>query len=68
MEKRIRSEAQKESDKKYQKKIAPTLKTVCFRMKVAEAERVESVIKGAGLSKVEFLRRAVEAFNNGKFE
>lgn len=62
-----RSEAQKAADRKYRETHKGDLIkwSTCF--KPEEAKEIDAVIKASGMSKAEFIRRAVVALKDGKF-
>lgn len=55
-----RSEAQKAADERYREKTQGAYKHFVVNLKRDECDRIEAAISAAGLSKAEFLRRAVE--------
>ena len=55
-----RSEAQKAADGRYREKTQGKYKHFVVNLKCDECDRIEAAISAAGLSKAEFLRRAVE--------
>lgn len=55
----MRSEAQKEADKKYRARTKGTYSNLVFPLKTAEREEVEATLARHGVKKVEFLRWAI---------
>ena len=55
-----RSEAQKAADKRYAEKVKDKHKQFAVNLKADEYERVTAALAAAGMSKVDFLRWAVE--------
>ena len=56
----MRTEAQKAADRRYNEKTKGRVVTWATALKREEAEEVDKVIKEAGLSKAEFIRRAAK--------
>ena len=68
-----RSEAKKAADKRYVEKIkhTPTQKTIGFRFSLSEAAQMEfffTDLKNHHITKADFLRLAIEAYMQGRFE
>ena len=59
MDKKIRSDAQRAADAKYAAKNPNRQKVIAFKFTVEEAAEIEHAITATGLSKADFLRRAV---------
>ena len=55
-----RSEAQKAADKRYREKTQDRYEHFVVNLKREECERISAAIKAAGMTKADFLRRAVE--------
>ena len=55
-----RSEAQKAADKRYREKIQDRYVHFVVNLKREEFESISAAIKAAGMTKADFLRRAVE--------
>jgi Ca2+-binding EF-hand superfamily protein len=62
--KKPRSEAQKKADKIYKTKIKGTYKVIGFSLPTKEAEKIEKIIEKTGMTKVDFLRKAVKNYEN----
>lgn len=60
----MRSEAQKEADKRYAKKIKDKHKQFAVNLKSDEYEKITVALEQAGMSKADFLRWAAEQLKN----
>lgn len=58
-----RSEAQKEADKRYSKKIRGKYKPFIVNLKLDELAYIDEKIKATGMTKADFLRWAVEEWS-----
>ena len=56
----VRSNAQKEADKRYAQKIAGKYKPFIVNLKPEELEKMDNIIREAGMTKADFLRWAIE--------
>ncbi|MBQ6728384.1 MAG: ribbon-helix-helix protein, CopG family [Clostridia bacterium] len=57
-----RSEAQKAADKRYKETHKGDFITWTTKFKTAEAAEIDAVIKSSGMTRAEFIRRAVEEY------
>ena len=55
----MRSEAQKQADRKYREKTKGAYSNLVFPLKAEEREKVETTLSRYGIRKVEFLRWAI---------
>ena len=66
-EKKERSPAQRAADARYAAKNPNRNKALQFMFSAAEAEEIDQIIAETGLTKADFLRRAVKAHQDNKF-
>lgn len=59
-----RSEAQKAADKRYKEAHKGDFITWTTKFKPAEAAEIDAIIKSSGMTRAEFIRRAVEEYKN----
>lgn len=65
--KKERSPAQRAADKRYKEKNPNRERLLPFQFAKEEADSIDDIIRQSGLSKADFLRRAVELYKQGKF-